>query len=56
MMREAATEAGKRALLVWVAAVIVVMIGLTVFSNREHLPRWLWRWQVEQIIDRIQQP
>jgi hypothetical protein len=55
MVRAAATEAGKRALRVWIATVIVILIGLTVFSHRERLPEWFWRWKAHQIVEEMQQ-
>lgn len=51
--RRAAGEAGKRAALVLLAAGLVVMIGLVVFANPEHLPRWLWRIEVQQQVSEI---
>jgi hypothetical protein len=53
MYRRAAVESGKRAGLVLIAAAIVVLIGLVVFSHREGLPRWVWDRQADQAIERL---
>jgi hypothetical protein len=53
MVRRAAGEAVKRGLRVWIAASVVVLIGLVVFSSRERLPEWAWHWRVEQMIERL---
>lgn len=53
MYRRAAGQAAKRGLLVWLAAVVVVMIGLIVFSNRQQMPDWLWRLEAARGVTEI---
>lgn len=55
MVRKAASEAAKRGLLVWIAAMVVVMIGLVVFPNHDRLPGWLWQWRVAQVVENLTQ-
>lgn len=53
MMRRAAGEAVKRALRVWIAAAIVILIGLLVFQKHERLPDWVWRLEAQRAVERL---
>jgi hypothetical protein len=51
--RRAAAESGRRQTRVLIAAAIVVLIGLVVFSHRDRIPAWRWELEADRAIARI---